>query len=707
MARQKKPSAERRAALHDRGREEAGTSGRRSGVGTGMPRSQGLAAPTPEAEARALDLLMEDLPDEDDLDVDFDGFGVSGGFENDCPTSEDDDEDENDSSGGDRSPPKPAQQVEEGIYRRTRTHVPLEGYEISDLERPLRVAMAGTEGDYEDIGGGEYLSYVNFLDTLNASEGEGEDEEEGEDYAGFQGSIFSGEGQGHRRATRQAVKQVGVGFEPIELPALGEGPSPFDSVEDDEDDEVVRILEEPEEAGATGGGVEVGMTWPAHGNGEPTGFEDDQLRQLYFQIHSHTQLLLQTLEKQYDPGEHGEAGRQTCPAQEMLQDILNRERDAARLGASASQGGPAYSIWSDRGMVERMSSFVTEAHLDFLSREEPHTIWSNALVAELPTVVYNKTRSKVTVEGSLDDLCEDLGEQMNIAEWDELEALAEDFEKRKKKVLVKQRCRLRKMKGEVDEEELEYKPGLFTPKEDELMARAIERWSLRYDLIHRDYVVAKTAHQIKLRINNLMSRKKGNPVEVMVNRRRTEPLSDFEASLIREGMLRRGPKRGAFKDIHTDNPDLAREWAYLSKLWDKRCEVCETDRAFYDELKRRAEEEKRRRELQERQVREREKEVRKRLKREEKERRRRAEEEERQAQKRRKAACAPASAPRQWNQELDRIVLLSVQENGEGAQGATAAWEAMGGNAAPFSLREVSDRIDWLWKTYLEVQDNL
>ena len=58
-------------------------------------------------------------------------------------------------------------------------------------------------------------------------------------------------------------------------------------------------------------------------------------------------------------------------------------------------------------------------------------------------------------------------------------------------------------------------------------------------------------------------------------------------------------------------------------------------------------------------------------------------------------------------QELDRIVLLSVQENGEGAQGATAAWEAMGGNAAPFSLREVSDRIDWLWKTYLEVQDNL
>ena len=106
-------------------------------------------------------------------------------------------------------------------------------------------------------------------------------------------------------------------------------------------------------------------------------------------------------------------------------------------------------------------------------------------------------------------------------------------------------------------------------------------------------------------------------------------------------------------------------------------------------------------------MREREKEVRKRLKREEKERRQRAEEEERQAQKRRRAACAPASAPRQWNQELDRIVLLSVQENGEGAQGATAAWEAMGGNAAPFSLREVSDRIEWLWKTYLEVQDNL
>ena len=192
MARQKKPSAERRAALHDRGREEAGTSGRRSGGGTGMPRSQGLAAPTPEAEARALDLLSEDLPDEDDLDVDFDGFGVSGGFENDCPTSEDDDEDENDSSGGDRSPPKPTQQVEEGIYRRTRTHVPLEGYEISDLERPLRVAMAGTEGDYEDIGGGEYLSYVNFLDTLNASEGEGEDEEEGRTMRGSKGRSSQG-----------------------------------------------------------------------------------------------------------------------------------------------------------------------------------------------------------------------------------------------------------------------------------------------------------------------------------------------------------------------------------------------------------------------------------------------------------------------------------------------------------------------------------
>ena len=775
-----------------------------------------------------MDELLRELPDEDDLELDLDFIPED---EEACPPG-DFDEAEDDGEGS----AEVASNSASSIFRQTRTNLDLSHKTVEELGHAAQV------GGLDDEGEDDYNTYVNFLDKLNGAEDLPEEEESDDEFElqkrGFDKTVFDRPrtrtnhdltnndvytlgrpvqvGSGHDwedggraytsyldflntlKANKDLPEEEGSDNEwqhnsdfeydyvgpqaddPDENSSASEDEGSPSSCSDmastssdssfDEDASAYRRVFRPDEASAEEA--------VASHHRPAVRLSEEQIREIYMQVHSHTQLLLQTLVTRYnkDPGEglvgaqgcgdgseqgtprekleNGAQGRREPTPLAMLEDLCQRNHRSSRQAAC---GGPPVSVQGlVRDWIKR--DVFTSDHLEWIaSSGSPQTVWSNALVTRLGSVVFNLRKNCFTTERSSKTLLVDLGRYLN-----------------KDLVLTEKNPKDLAMRSVTQ---------LFSPTEDSLLARSISIHGLKFHLISRNHLPCYTEEQVRLRVGNLMQRCKGNKVYETVLRLRTQPLDEREAGIIRKGIENHGFN---WMEIQNSHHELPREWKWLPKLWKQRTDVSARDRKFTEKVEEKERKAREADKAKKREQRERERRLKreakaqqeaeeKKMREEEKKRKKMAvkEEREKMAREKKKAkevgrraavtsgghkgrklgaadqvpSASPSELteeedegeegiqsmeydapidshpllshlssgaplhssqngaqpprqfvePMQWGPHHDRVILNAVRDHGDVSYSIHVAWEEMGGHdKSPFTQQEISQRWQWI-----------
>ena len=263
-------------------------------------------------------------------------------------------------------------------------------------------------------------------------------------------------------------------------------------------------------------------TWTEEGQEAPElmgDFSEDDLKHLYLQWHGHVQLLLQSLVMQ------GQGYTTTQEAidrhlQESQPYALLKEINSLYLWQHSQKEITKVSydgIWQQEETPEQFKAYLTPEHSEFLGSHKLVSILGNPLTQKLQDAELDYNFIRFTLKGgsgpSYNHLLSDLQPYMNSFLVGDGEAV--------------------KMKN---------KMMLFLPAEDELLARGITKYGLQYRLIQKDLLPAKTAKNLKNRVQNLMHRCKGNKVKTALLEYRKKPLSEEELEIVREGIKEHGAR---------------------------------------------------------------------------------------------------------------------------------------------------------------------